>query len=73
MNESLSGGQPEEDAICYICGQPAGGGEMLNGAHLLCAWGLTDRQRQLKQLPRRRGLFPSIEGLQASQGADPED
>ena len=72
MNESLNREQPGEDAICYICGQPAGGGEMLNGAHLLCAWGLTDRQRQLKQLPRRRGLFPSIEGLQASQGADRE-
>ena len=30
---------------CYICGQPAGGGEMRDGAHLLCSWGLSDQER----------------------------
>jgi hypothetical protein len=38
---------------------------MENGAHVLCSWGLTDRQRREKQIVRRRGLFPSIEVLEA--------
>jgi len=50
---------------CFICGQPAGGGEMEAGAHVLCSWGLTDYQRREKQIKKRRGLFPSIEALEA--------
>jgi hypothetical protein len=52
---------------CYICGQPAGGGEMRDGAHVLCSWGLNDYERRLKQIVKRRGLFPSIEVLNAGR------
>ena len=52
---------------CFICGQPAGGGEMKDGAHLLCSWGLTDYQRRRKQIPRRRGFFPSLEELEGQR------
>ena len=58
---------PREADRCYICGQPAGGGEMEGGAHVLCAWGLTDQERCLKQTPKRRGFFPSIEALEAER------
>jgi hypothetical protein len=54
-----------EPETCYICGQPAGGGEMRDGAHVLCSWGLTDQQRRTSRLPKRRGFFPSIEALEA--------
>jgi hypothetical protein len=57
------------DEVCYICGQPAGGGAMENGAHVLCSWGLTDQQRREKQIVKRRGLFPSIEALEAQHGS----
>ena len=63
-DETLPPGQPES---CYICGQPAGGGEMQDGAHVLCSWGLTDQERRRKQMPRRRGFFPSLEALEAER------
>ena len=53
--------------VCFICGQPAGGGEMQDGAHVLCSWGLTEHQRRQKQIVRRRGLFPSLEALEAQK------
>lgn len=53
--------------VCFICGQPAGGGEMRDGAHVLCSWGLTDQQRRQKRIVKRRGLFPSLEALEAQQ------
>jgi len=40
---------------------------MEGGAHVLCAWGLTDQERRLKQTPKRRGFFPSIEALKAER------
>ena len=52
---------------CFICGQPPGGGEMRDGAHVLCSWGLTDQQRRQKQVVKRRGFFPSIEALEAER------
>ena len=58
--------EPEPE-ICFICGQPAGGGAMESGAHVLCSWGLTDYQRRLKQIVKRRGFFPSVEALEARE------
>ena len=57
----------DQSEICFICGQPAGGGAMEGGAHVLCSWGLSDEQRRRKQTVRRRGLFPSIEALEAER------
>jgi hypothetical protein len=58
---------PDETEVCFICGQPAGGGEMKDGAHVLCSWGLTDHQRRQKLIVKRRGLFISLEALQAEE------
>jgi hypothetical protein len=52
---------------CYVCGQPAGGGEMRDGAHVLCSWGMTDYDRRRKQSPRRRGFFPTVEALESAE------
>jgi len=57
----------DETDVCFICGQPAGGGEMKDGAHVLCSWGLSDHQRRQKLIVKRRGLFPSLEALQAHE------
>ncbi len=61
------GGGSQANETCFICGQPAGGGEMEGGAHVLCSWGLTDHQRRQKQVVKRRGLFPSVEALEAER------
>ena len=53
--------------VCFICGQPAGGGEMQDGAHVLCSWGLSDHERRQKQIVKRRGFFPSLEALEAER------
>jgi hypothetical protein len=64
--------EPTRDTdTCFICGQPAGGGEMRDGAHVLCAWGIGERQRRRKLIPRRRGFFPSIEELDAREAEPP--
>ena len=65
MSEASDRVSARDNEVCFICGQPAGGGEMENGAHVLCSWGLSDAQRLQKQIVRRRGLFPSVEALQA--------